>query len=44
MKILDAWARLCLRAEFLETVRYRLANPRSEVKASLDELQSEIYE
>ena len=44
MKILDARARLCLRAEFLETVRYRLANPQSGVKVSLDELQSEICE
>ncbi|MEZ7661553.1 hypothetical protein [Rothia dentocariosa] len=38
MKILDARARLCLRAELLETVRYRLANPQPGVKVSLDEL------
>jgi len=37
-KILDARARLCLRAEFLETVRHRLANPQPGVKVSLDEL------
>jgi len=30
--------RLCLRAELLETVRYRLANPQPGVKVSLDEL------
>ena len=44
MKILDARARLCLHAELLETVRYRLANPQPGVKVSLDELQSETYE
>jgi len=39
-KILDARARLCLRAEFLETVRYRLANPQPGVKVSLDAAMS----
>ena len=43
-KILNARARLCLHAELLETVRYRLANPQPGVKISLDELQSELSE
>jgi len=37
-KCVGGGARLCLHAELLEIVRYRLANPQPGVKVSLDEL------